>query len=67
MTGFGDQRPTIGFHCLLANFFFFGSVVASSKDSYQLRFYNIAYVLCPLIFGRDLCFYSGAGEDDDDE
>jgi len=46
------------------------SVVASSKDNYQLRFYNIAYVLlnivtpyCSLIAHK----ISGAGDDEDED
>lgn len=50
VTGFGQQNaayPTFTYLLILFSFILFCSVVASSKDSYQLRFYNIAYVLYP--------------------
>lgn len=44
-------------------------VVASSKDVYQLRFYNIEYVLCYTTTKRSFLIFrqSGAGEDEDED
>jgi large subunit ribosomal protein L22e len=44
-------------------------VVASSKDSYQLRFYNIQYVFCYSLFidfGLNCCFRTDGDEEEED-
>lgn len=44
------------------------SVIASSKDTYELRFYNIAYVISiGLITFSNGYFHSGADDDEEED